>query len=181
QTKLPENISFPEKYIAFAVGTQHFTKTIPEEYIIKIIKKINDLFPVVLIGGNKEKEVGEKIASLCDNVFNYAGQLDLQQSALIIKNSELVLAGDTGMMHIAAALKKNLISLWASTTPELGVSPYFPDDFKGVNLLIERKDLKCRPCGKFGKKKCPRKHFECGKYSDEQISAIRNIILQRIK
>ncbi|MDR2084728.1 MAG: glycosyltransferase family 9 protein [Bacteroidales bacterium] len=180
-TKLPDEIILPGKYMVFAVGTQHYTKTVPPEYIIRIIDKINDIYPVILIGGKKEIEAGEIITSSCNNILNLVGKLNLQQSALLISNSEFVFAGDTGMMHISAALKKNLITLWGSTSPELGFFPYFPYDFAGVNHWMERKDLKCRPCSKFGKKRCPRKHFNCVKYTDEQISGIRDIILKEIK
>ena len=178
---LPETIALPDKYFVFAIGTQHFTKTIPADYITKIIKSVNNIYPVLLIGGNKEIETGKQIVSACENVFNYVGELSLQQSATLINKSEFVFSGDTGMMHIAAALKKNLISLWGSTSPELGISPYFPAGFKGINHFLERKDLKCHPCSKIGRRRCPRKHFNCVKYTDAQISEIKEIIQKELK
>jgi ADP-heptose:LPS heptosyltransferase len=62
------------------------------------------------------------------------------------------------MMHIAAAFKKNIISIWGNTIPEFGMYPYIPnmDYYK-----FEVEGLKCRPCSKLGYKKCPKKHFNC--------------------
>ena len=71
-------------------------------------------------------------------------------------------------MHIAAALKKDIISLWGNTIPEFGMTPYLP----GKNSkILEVKELPCRPCSKLGHKKCPKEHFLC----------MENIYLNHIK
>ena len=61
-------------------------------------------------------------------------------------------------MHIAAAYKKDVFSLWGNTIPEFGMSPYMPGD---KSKILEVKHLKCRPCSKLGYKKCPKGHFAC--------------------
>jgi ADP-heptose:LPS heptosyltransferase len=67
-------------------------------------------------------------------------------------------------MHIAAALKKDIISVWGNTVPSFGFSPYFP----GVHSkIIEVKGLSCRPCSKIGYDKCPKGHFKCMMEIDE--------------
>ena len=75
--------------------------------------------------------------------------------------STCVIAHDTGMMHIAAALKKEVVSVWGSTIPEFGVWPYYPEEFKGSQAIIEVKNLPCRPCTRFGRSECPKGHFNC--------------------
>jgi heptosyltransferase-2 len=50
-----------EKYVAFAIGGQHFTKKLPTNKIIEICNKIN--FPVVLLGGKEDFEIGEMVSS----------------------------------------------------------------------------------------------------------------------
>jgi ADP-heptose:LPS heptosyltransferase len=80
----------------------------------------------------------------------------LNQSASIIKNAKIVYTHDTGMMHVAAAFKKKVISIWGNTVPEFGMYPYQTD-----YEVIEHRDLNCRPCSKIGYKKCPLGHFKC--------------------
>ena len=70
-------------------------------------------------------------------------------------------------MHIAAAFKKEIISLWGNTIPEFGMYPYLPGE-ENESHILEVKNLKCRPCSKLGYKKCPKKHFDCMNKIDEK-------------
>jgi heptosyltransferase-2 len=67
-------------------------------------------------------------------------------------------------MHIAAAFKKDIISVWGNTIPEFGMYPYLAGK---KSKIIEVKELSCRPCSKIGFKKCPKKHFYCMNLIDE--------------
>ncbi|MCX6271409.1 MAG: glycosyltransferase family 9 protein [Bacteroidetes bacterium] len=93
--------------------------------------------------------------------INTCGRLSLNESATLIRNASLVITHDTGLMHIAAAFSKNIISVWGNTIPEFGMYPYFPEDYKGHSKILEVKGLRCRPCSKLGYKKCPEGHFKC--------------------
>jgi ADP-heptose:LPS heptosyltransferase len=72
----------------------------------------------------------------------------------------MVITNDTGLMHIAAAFGKKIISLWGNTVPEFGMHPYYGNRF-APNKMFEAPDLKCRPCSKIGRDKCPKGHFKC--------------------
>ena len=96
------------------------------------------------------------------NVINTVGKTNLTESALIIQNADKVISNDTGMLHIAAALKKPIISLWGGTLWQYGFWPYYPNGLE-LNKNIEIKNLGCRPCSKFGRNDCPKKHFKCMK------------------
>lgn len=146
-------------FIAFAIGAAHQTKRLPKEKIIAICQKIKH--PVVLLGGPGEQEEGERIAKASgDHVINSCGALSLNQSAAVVKEAWKVITHDTGMMHIAAAFHKDIISIWGNTIPEFGMYPYLPTD-NGSNTTIEVKGLSCRPCSKIGYQACPKKHFKC--------------------
>jgi len=93
-------------------------------------------------------------------ILNLVGRINLEQSASIVKNADSVLTNDTGLMHIAAAFHKNIVSVWGNTVPELGMYPYLPKEPEKC-LIIECKDVRCRPCSKLGFKECPKKHFRC--------------------
>jgi heptosyltransferase-2 len=155
---------FPKEYIAFAIGGQHFTKMMPTEKIISIIKKLNA--SVILIGGPEDFERGEQIIADTKNTFNACGKFSINQSAYLVKNAKHVITHDTGMMHIAVALKQKIYSVWGSTVPEFGMSPYKAAE---GSKIIEVQHLNCRPCSKIGYDKCPKGHFKCMQEIDENL------------
>jgi len=158
---LPEN--FRNQYIAFAIGAQHSTKRLPDQKIISICRKLNK--PVILLGDKNDFFVAEKVKdSVGDNIYNACGKYNLNQSASLVKQAKIVISHDTGLMHIAAAFKKQIISVWGNTIPEFGMFPYLSG---AGSEIIEVKNLKCRPCTKIGFSQCPEKHFKCMNEIDE--------------
>lgn len=155
-------------FVAFAIGGRHYTKLFPVQKVVAVIDQLQQ--PVVLLGGNEDRETAEQIKGLCthDGVMNACGQLNLHQSASLVRQSALVITNDTGLMHIAAAFKKPIISIWGNTIPEFGMYPYEPDEEQKV-VMVQVKDLKCRPCSKIGFKKCPKGHFKCMMNQDENF------------
>jgi ADP-heptose:LPS heptosyltransferase len=149
-------LDVPQKFICFAIGGQHETKKLP---IYKIVQICNfQKLPIVLIGGKEDKKNGDQIVVGClqNNVINLCGKLSINESAWLIESSEKIFTHDTGMMHIAAALKKEIVAFWGNTTPLFGMYPYLTK-----HRNIENKELKCRPCSKIGYNKCPKGHFKC--------------------
>ena len=116
-------------------------------------------------------------------IFNACGKFSLNQSAALVKNSIRVITHDTGLMHIAAAFKKDIISVWGNTVPEFGMYPYTSDirrpmsDVRrevwdvgrGTSNVLEVNGLPCRPCSKIGFEKCPKGHFKCMNQIDEKV------------
>ena len=155
---------FPDSFIVFVIGGQHATKMLPTEKIISIINKLNE--SVVLIGGAEDFERGEEIIAATENTINSCGKYNINQSAYLVKNAKHVITHDTGMMHIAAAFKKKIYSVWGNTVPEFGMYPYLSDS---NSKIIEVKDLSCRPCSKIGYTKCPKGDFKCMQEIDENL------------
>lgn len=146
-------------YIAFVIGAAHATKRLPQEQIIAICKKIQ--LPIVLLGGPEEAEEGRAIAEASGaHVLNTCGQLKLNQSASVVRQAWKVITHDTGLMHIAAAFQKDIISIWGNTVPEFGMYPFYAGA-EQRNSTVEVHGLPCRPCSKIGYKKCPKGHFNC--------------------
>lgn len=144
-------------YIGFVIGAKFTTKKLPVEKIISICKKLN--FPVVLLGGKEDMKTAEQIEkAVGQTVYNACGKYNLNQSASLIQQAKKIISHDTGLMHIAAALKKEIISVWGNTVPALGFAPYLPHP---DSKIVEVKDLSCRPCSKIGYDKCPKGHFKC--------------------
>lgn len=148
---------FHNDYHALVVGGSYFTKQIPLNKL-KEICAISSL-PLILLGGKDDAKIAEQVYQLHKNkVLNLCGKLNLNQSASIIQQANNVITSDTGLMHIAAAYKKDIISLWGNTIPEFGMGPYLA----GKNSqVLEVTNLSCRPCSKLGYKKCPKGHFKC--------------------
>lgn len=168
---------FRKGFIIFAIGANHTTKRMPVEKIIDLIKNIN--LPVVLLGDGNDKIQGDQIVmAVGNNVHNTCGLYNINQSASIVKQSKVVISHDTGLMHIAAAFSKIIISIWGNTVPEFGMYPYQPDP---DSRIIQMENLKCRPCSKLGFKKCPKKHFRCmNDINTEQVARLIRVLFQKI-
>lgn len=155
-------------YVGMVIGGQHKTKMFPVEKASGVINRLP--WPVVLLGGKEDHENGEAIRNLTENkqVMNACGELSLNESASLVRQAGIIISNDTGLMHIAAAFKKPVISIWGNTVPEFGMFPYEPGDDNNV-VIAEVKGLKCRPCSKIGYKKCPKRHFKCMMDQDEDF------------
>ncbi len=157
---------FHDDYNALVVGGSYFTKQIPINKLKEICTK--SALPLILLGGKEDAAIAEQVYQFHKNkTINLCGKLNLNQSASIIQQANKVITSDTGLMHIAAAFKKDIISLWGNTIPEFGMGPYLA----GKNSqILEVKGLSCRPCSKLGYKKCPKGHFKC--MNDIEIKSI---------
>lgn len=170
--ELPE--SHRSDYVAVVIAATYTTKRFPETKLLSVIDRLKS--PVILIGGPAEKEMGQRIADARPGkVFNACGKYNLEQSAWLLQHARKVLSNDTGMMHIAAALQKQISLTWGNTVPAFGMSPYFGNG-PGREYRFEVKDLPCRPCSKLGYEKCPKNHFRCMMDQDEEAiaSSLRN-------
>ncbi len=169
---LATNVLAPQQeapeYIAFVIGAAHNTKRLPADKIISICRKVE--MPVLLLGGPGEEEEGRQVADAAGgHVLNMCGKFNLNQSASIVRQAHKVISHDTGLMHVAAAFGKDILSVWGNTIPEFGMYPFYPD---GVdrNTFFEVKGLSCRPCSKIGFQKCPKGHFRCMReISEEEV------------
>jgi heptosyltransferase-2 len=143
-------------YVAYAIGGQHFTKKLPVPRMIELCTKIN--FSVILLGGKEDFEAGEAVRQAIgdDLIFNACGKYNFNQSASLIEKALIVFSHDTGLMHVAAAFRKKVYSIWGNTVPAFGMYPY-----KTAFEVLETKGLECRPCSKIGYSQCPKKHFKC--------------------
>jgi heptosyltransferase-2 len=153
------DIDLASPFVALTVGGGHATKTLPVDRMISLIKRLP--LRVLLLGGKEDVEKAAIIENECgDHVVNTCGKYTLKQSAYMVEKASLVIAHDTGLMHIAAAFSKPLISIWGNTIPEFGMYPYMPQCPERSHI-VQVNDLSCRPCSKLGYDRCPKKHFKC--------------------
>lgn len=151
-------VSHSAGYIACVIGAAHGTKRWPVHKWKELCANLN--YPIMLLGGPEDRERGEEIASADTvKVYNSCGKFSLNESADLVRKAKLVITNDTGLMHIAAAYKKVIISLWGNTVPAFGMTPYYGDF--SLNFLALQTKTWCRPCSKIGYNKCPLGHFRC--------------------
>ena len=162
---------FRDGYIGVVIGGKHNTKILPVDRVIELCRLIK--LPVVLLGGPEDKERGKLIAH-AEGVlaYNACGGFNLMQSASLVQQALAIVTNDTGLMHIAAAFQKPIVSVWGNTIPDFGMTPYLI--MNGKQLISEVKGLSCRPCSKIGFDKCPKVHFKC--MLDQDIEAIARFV-----
>jgi ADP-heptose:LPS heptosyltransferase len=132
------------QFIAVVLGATHLGKRADASHWINWLKDVS--IPMVLLGGAQEVELSAEIESSVD-CLNLCGKLTLGQSASVLKQAKMVVVGDTGLMHIAAALKKDIISLWGCTRPSLGMQPWLAGE---NSIMVEPLNRKSQPCSKLG-------------------------------
>ncbi|MBN2689946.1 MAG: lipopolysaccharide heptosyltransferase II [Gammaproteobacteria bacterium] len=125
----------------------------PAEYFAEVAnKKLNNNWEVRLFGGPKDRTITDKIQQLTSNrCNNLAGKTTLTEACESIAECDLVITNDTGLMHIAAALNRNLIIIYGSSSPTF--TPPLSNKAKILSL-----NLPCSPCFK---RECPFGHYDC--------------------
>lgn len=162
-------------YIACVIGAALGTKQWPVTKWKEFCNSMNH--PIILLGGKDDMAAGNEIASVDEvKVYNACGKFSINESADLVRKAKLVVTNDTGLMHIAAAFKKPIISLWGNTVPAFGMYPYYGDNYRQHFFdTLETKGLWCRPCSKIGYTKCPLGHFKCMQKinTDSVLSAVK--------
>ena len=164
-------------YVAVVIGAALNTKKMPVHLLQKLC--ISLPYPVILVGGKEDNDAGIAIAAKDPiKIYNACGKFNMNESADLVRNAVAVVTHDTGLMHIAAAFQKRIVSVWGNTLPAFGMSPYY-GNAETLHTESEVSNLRCRPCSKIGYKKCPHKHFKCMELQD--ITSIVNTTMGYIK
>lgn len=164
-------VSHQHGYIGVVIGAAHATKKLPIEKLQALCQAIRH--PIVLLGGTEDASTGQQIAALDEiKIYNACGKFRLNESADLVRKSRLIISHDTGLMHIAAAFKKPVVSIWGNTVPAFGMQPYY-GNYSVPHYVAEVPNLSCRPCSKIGYDHCPKGHFKCmNKMDVEQIASV---------
>ena len=141
--------------IGINLGGSFVTKRIPRHVIEPIIQDSRYFF--ILLGGKDVEELND----VPSNCLSLIGQTTLSESISIIEQCDIIVSGDSGLMHIAAAKQKPIIVVWGSTGEEYGFYPYYGKKSDQQFLSIVNEQIECNPCSKYGRKKCPKGHMNC--------------------
>ncbi|MDX2246279.1 MAG: glycosyltransferase family 9 protein [Bacteroidia bacterium] len=156
--------AFSGDCLAVVLGATHRTKRWLPVHFTTMLNRFRQ--PVILLGGpDIRKETNAIIGGLDIPILDAVGKYDLMVSAALMKSCRAVLTHDTGLMHVAAAFGMKIFSIWGSTVPELGMTPWKTESF-----ILENTEIPCRPCTKIGFDVCPKGHFNCmGKLTPEKV------------
>ncbi|KAA3618016.1 MAG: glycosyltransferase family 9 protein [Calditrichaeota bacterium] len=145
--------------IALAPGAGYFTKKWPvenyQQLALAIVKSGKKCF---VLGGPDDTGLGQKVAAVSPQIVDLTGKLSLLESAAALKKMAHLVTNDTGLMHMAEAVKTPVTAIFGSTVRQLGFFPFLQE-----SRVFENLALSCRPCTHVGRHSCPKGHFLCMK------------------
>ncbi len=148
-----------QRLIGFCPGSMHYTKKWPEEYFVKLGNLLTDAgFTIVIFGGEEDRLFCERLHFSIKDSINLCKSNNILQIAEDMKQCDVVVCNDSGLMHSACAAGVPVAVFYGSTVKEFGFIPY-----NTPNLILENKTLSCRPCSHIGRNYCPKDHFKCMK------------------
>lgn len=156
-----------EPYITVSPATLWPTKQLPEEIWVAFLQKLSPGFRCYILGSKTDEALAQRIMKGSGNplVTDLSGQLSLLESASLMQAGVMNFSNDSAPMHLASAVNAPITAIFCSTVPAFGFGPR-----SHISHIVEcHEQLACRPCGLHGRKRCPEKHFRCGKDIDPQI------------
>ncbi len=107
---------------------------------------------VWLFGGPNDRAITQSIKDAAgDSCVDLAGRTDLAGAIDLMAYARCVVANDSGLMHVAAALDRPLVALYGSSSPHH--TPPLAPTARILTLALE-----CSPCYA---RECPLGHFRC--------------------
>lgn len=144
-------------YFVVAPASVWFTKAWSEEKYHELTQALSERGRVVFIGAPSDKDLCDRIRRNIPNTENLCGQLNLLDSAALMKNAKRVFVNDSAPLHLASCVNAKTTAIFCSTVPAFGYTP-LADDSCVVDV---GNTLACRPCGLHGHTGCPLGHFKC--------------------
>lgn len=129
--------------------------------------------PVVVVGGGQDRQAGEGILADCRGL-NLAGVTSLVETAAILQRSQLLVSGDSGVLHLAVGLDVPTVSLFGP-----GISAKWAP--RGRKHIVLNLNLPCSPCTRFGyTPPCPEGGRCIQEISVEEVATAVSVSLQQL-
>lgn len=151
EAPLPQDVlrslnDLPRPWVVAAPSAAWEMKRWPVEYWCELIKQLKTSF--ILLGGPEDRFISEIASAASERTLNLAGRLSLVESAALVKLADLVISGDTGILHVADLMERPTLALIGPTA--FG----YPSHPASMVLEVPVSDLPCKPCSKDGRGKC---------------------------
>ena len=163
-----------DRLLAIAPTTTWVTKSWPLERYAAVGDALarEHRCRILLTGTQSEREDVERVASqMAAPAIVAAGEFSFRQLAALISRVALVISGDTGPMHMAAALKTPYVALFGPTMPERFVP------VMGLGRSLAH-DVPCGPCGEMRCANTGEDYIRCMRLIEvpEVLAAVRALI-----
>ncbi len=132
------------KYAVLVPSTSREQKNWPAAHFVALAKRLAESgIDVLLVGDKNDLAKGQAIIAQAaqDKIISLAGQTTLTELSVVLAGAAVVIGGDTGPLHIAAALGVATVALYGSTDPHR-TGPY------GAKTTILRTKEPCAPCNR---------------------------------
>lgn len=156
-----EKYKIPQGAVFISPGSVWNTKRWTAEGFKKLAQSLKD--PVIFIGSPDERELCTEISKDVPGSFNLAGQTSLFELLVLMTTGHALVSNDSGAMHMGSVAELPTVAIFGPTVLSLGYEPW-----QEKAIVVENKELKCRPCGKHGHQKCPIGTHECMKSISSQ-------------
>jgi heptosyltransferase II len=146
-------------YCTIAPASVWYTKQWPIEKWIALIEALDPNITIFVLGAPADVDLAEDIVKRVNRgkVISLAGELQILETAVLMKGAKMNYVNDSAPLHIASAMNAPVTAVFCSTVPEFGFGP-----LSDHSILIQtQNNLSCRPCGIHGHAKCPIGTFEC--------------------
>lgn len=130
------------KRVVLHPGTSEFAafKRWPLDRYVELARRLLDHGCAVgLSHGPEERWMVEKIRAETPKAFSVGGDLGLRGLAAVLRDADVVVAADTGPLHIAAAMGTPVVALFGPKK----ISWFGP---RGEGHRVLYHDVPCRPC-----------------------------------
>lgn len=107
-------------------------------------------FAVALLGGPDDRPVNQQVAENLD-IVDLAGKITVAEAMTIVQNAQIMICNDSMALHLASAFGIPCVAIFCATCPSFGFGPWR----NRHAVVVEQKDLPCKPCARHGGKTCP--------------------------
>jgi lipopolysaccharide heptosyltransferase I len=116
----------PRPLLMTAVGSRWMTKRWPPAHFAALLNHAQNRFggTAVFVGGGEDREIARKTTSQLSGAFrDLTGLTSLPQLSAVLSLADVMLANDTGPLHLAAALGRPVVAPYTCTKIQLN-GPY---------------------------------------------------------
>lgn len=115
--------ALPERYLVVHPGAQYPAREYPADHFVDVVRLLTEAGHVVAVtGGEHEAELTARVAG--SGGIDLGGRLDLGGTALALAGASVVVVGNTGPAHLAAAVGRPIVSLFSAVVPPERWAPY---------------------------------------------------------
>lgn len=147
-----------DRAVGIAPYARYYNKTYPVEMMRRVVELLSHAGCRTYLFGARGREAEElqQWAADITGCTAVAGRYTLEEEIAVMSKMRVMVSMDSANQHLAALAGCDVITVWGSTTPACGFTPYGFTDSDGICLGLE-----CQPCSVAGRPTCPLGHLDC--------------------